>query len=88
MAGTKKAIPNAERRALARRYGCEFGYVTTVPCHYCGKPGRISWTQARYWPHFEHQIDHVVPESLGGASVVENFVLACQPCNGSKGARG
>lgn len=87
MARRKKAIPNAERRALARRYGCEFGDVITVPCHYCQKPGRIAWRLARYWPWFEHQIDHVIPEARGGLTAADNFVLACQPCNASKGAR-
>lgn len=87
MARKKQAIPNAERRALARLYGCEFGGEVTVPCRYCEKPGRIVWKLARYWPWFEHQIDHVIPEARGGPASVDNFVLACRSCNARKGAR-
>ena len=33
------------------------------------------------------EIDHIIPESLGGTSVEENLVLACPMCNGHKAAR-
>ncbi|MFC3859291.1 HNH endonuclease [Deinococcus antarcticus] len=30
-------------------------------------------------------VDHVVPLSNGGLHVLENLVIACQPCNRAKG---
>jgi 5-methylcytosine-specific restriction endonuclease McrA len=32
------------------------------------------------------ELDHVVPVAKGGAHKLENFVLACQPCNSKKKA--
>lgn len=32
------------------------------------------------------QIDHIVPVTAGGESVMENYQLLCRTCNGSKGA--
>ena len=32
-------------------------------------------------------IDHIIPESLGGQSTIENLCLACWDCNLIKGAR-
>lgn len=81
----KKAVPNAVRREVARRYGAEYGGVTAVECCYCGASGCISWYQARYWPVFSLELDHVVPEYLGGPSTADNLVLACRPCNRGKG---
>ena len=44
-------------------------------CVYCGNAGgRLT-------------LDHVVPRSRGGASVWENVVTACAPCNHRKGDR-
>ncbi|SEF59547.1 5-methylcytosine-specific restriction endonuclease McrA [Thermomonospora echinospora] len=42
-------------------------------CGYCGRRG--------------HTIDHVVPQSRGGADTWENTVLACGRCNNRKGSR-
>ncbi|RAY11141.1 HNH endonuclease [Actinomadura craniellae] len=42
-------------------------------CGYCGKPG--------------HTIDHVQPQSRGGADSWLNTVLACGRCNNRKGDR-
>ena len=33
------------------------------------------------------QVDHVVPRSRGGTDEMSNLVLACSPCNSSKGAK-
>lgn len=44
-------------------------------CHYCGAVGEPL------------QLDHVIPRSRGGIDHPDNLVPACQPCNGSKGAR-
>jgi 5-methylcytosine-specific restriction endonuclease McrA len=43
-------------------------------CQYCGSSGRLT-------------LDHVVPRSRGGASVWENVVASCAPCNLRKGDR-
>ena len=32
-------------------------------------------------------VDHVIPRTKGGQDVIENVVLACWPCNQSKGNR-
>jgi hypothetical protein len=41
-------------------------------CTYCGSDVSV--------PH----LDHVMPSSRGGASVVENLVVSCKSCNSSK----
>ncbi len=90
----KQAIPNESRCELARRSGCEPGQYVDAACHYCGAPGRISWTWMRLdgtpgrWVTFPGlEIDHVYPEALGGSSEPENLVLACRRCNRSKGTK-
>jgi 5-methylcytosine-specific restriction endonuclease McrA len=45
-------------------------------CRYCGIDCRS-----------EFDLDHVYPSSLGGETSVENLVVACRPCNRTKGAR-
>jgi len=45
-------------------------------CEYCRAPQRI------YGGVF--QIDHVIPESKGGVSKMENFALVCPSCNRAK----
>lgn len=41
-------------------------------CQYCGtKKGKMT-------------VDHVLPQSRGGATSWDNCVAACQPCNGKK----
>jgi 5-methylcytosine-specific restriction endonuclease McrA len=46
-------------------------------CQYCGaQPGKSDLT-----------VDHVVPRSRGGATMWENVVTACAPCNRRKGDR-
>jgi 5-methylcytosine-specific restriction endonuclease McrA len=46
-------------------------------CQYCTKP--VGRSEATY--------DHVVPRSQGGKTNWENIVIACVPCNQSKGGR-
>lgn len=46
-------------------------------CKYCGVP----------LEYFEATLDHVVARSKGGNNSIENLVLACNRCNGSKGDR-
>lgn len=46
-------------------------------CWYCGGQfGDLT-------PHLEHQI----PRARGGQDIIDNLVLACPPCNTSKGAK-
>jgi len=46
-------------------------------CMYCGK----------HFPRSQLTIDHVFPQSRGGADTWENLVLACLACNVRKGNR-
>jgi HNH endonuclease len=48
-------------------------------CGYCLTAARITGTPM--------EIDHIVPESLGGPTVRENLWLACSMCNDHKGNR-
>src|SRR5438105_6868833 len=41
-------------------------------CQYCGSRSNLT-------------VDHVIPRSKGGASVWENIVASCAPCNRRKG---
>lgn len=43
-------------------------------CQYCGRTSHLT-------------VDHVLPRSRGGASVWENIVTSCAPCNRRKGDR-
>lgn len=43
-------------------------------CGYCGRHGAGT-------------IDHIIPKAKGGTHCWENVVLACRPCNGTKGAK-
>lgn len=82
----KRAIPQAVRREVARRAGATPFGRHACECHYCGEPGVIYWpTQS--WVTFSLELDHVVAEFLGGPSTAENIVLACRPCNRSRGWR-
>ena len=42
-------------------------------CAYCGATGQLHW-------------EHIIPLSRGGPDNIDNIVLACPPCNLSKGA--
>lgn len=89
---TKKAIPQATRRAVALRYGCEPGEECAVECHWCGAPGRIHWHRLysgrpSAWVSFTLALDHALAESLGGTGDPDNIVLACRDCNSSKGGK-
>jgi hypothetical protein len=48
-------------------------------CGYCLTSARITGTPM--------EIDHLIPESLGGLTVRENLWLACSMCNDHKGNR-
>jgi hypothetical protein len=85
----KLAIPQAARRAVATKYGCEPGETKDVTCYCCGAPGVIHWWRLANgrpsaWVSFTLEIDHFEAESAGGAADPSNLVLACRPCNRSK----
>ncbi len=65
-------VPRAVQRKISRRaLFARDGWR----CAYCGTAsGRLT-------------LDHVVPRSKGGASVWENVVTSCAPCNLRKGDR-
>lgn len=49
----------------------------------CVEAGRWVAPEGHEWA----QIDHVVPRSKGGPNTLDNLVLCCGQCNGSKGNR-
>ena len=79
MAYKKKAIPEKVRREVIER---DRGI-----CRYCGKPGRVSRHSNTVWIGIEHEIDHVLPECLGGEATYENLVIACRHCNRTKSSK-
>lgn len=46
-------------------------------CRYCGRSS----------PDVQLEVDHVLPQALGGGDYVENLVVACKDCNAGKSAR-
>lgn len=60
-------------------------------CFYCGIlidiPKRIDGTPFLAYGHGKSpfHIDHVIPESKGGKTVLANLVLSCAKCNMQKG---
>lgn len=82
----KRAIPQSARRAVAAFAGGRRGETTETQCVYCGEPGQIVWLGA--WVRFPGlELDHHVPERLGGGNGPANIVLACRRCNRSRGHR-
>ncbi len=68
---SKTRISAAIRRAVAK--------TAEYRCGYCLTQTRITGMPM--------QIDHIIPESLGGLSDEQNLWLACSPCNQYKGAK-
>src|SRR6266545_5710613 len=65
-------VPRAVQRKISRR---ALFARDSWRCVYCGSTaGRLT-------------LDHVIPRSRGGASIWENVVTACAPCNHHKGNR-
>ena len=48
-------------------------------CEYCQTPEELTVTT--------FEVDHIVPLSAGGATVLDNLCLACPACNRHKAAR-
>jgi predicted phage replisome organizer len=47
--------------------------ISEEPCAYCGSTDKVNMT-----------IDHIIPVSKGGSSLLSNLVPACKNCNSSK----
>lgn len=61
-------------------------------CQYCGKNGKPGWYPDKVFEiihgkEVAFEIDHIVPEFLGGKTILDNLILACRECNRSKGWR-
>ena len=63
-------IPAELRRHVRER--------ATLRCEYCLIPESAAFAS--------HEIDHIVAEKHGGATVSENLSLSCALCNGYKGS--
>lgn len=93
MARIRNPISESLRRAVAAKYGCTPGETTSIRCAYCDQYGLVEWFLSYHRPGkgrvalFGLEFDHSLAESRGGKSVVRNIVLACRPCNRSKGAK-
>jgi 5-methylcytosine-specific restriction endonuclease McrA len=44
------------------------------------KDGRVIRCEQCGFPAKKHQVDHIIPDSLGGLAVLENAQLLCEPC--------
>ncbi len=64
-------VPRNLRQQVRQRFGYR--------CAYCLTPEWIIGTA--------FTIDHIIPESLGGQTTVENLCLACLACNLIKGTQ-
>lgn len=89
----KATIPAEVRRGVALRDGGVPGETIKAGRRYCKAPGWIFWPKRRDgtpggWVQFSDlELDHVIAESKGGETAVSNIVLACRPCNRSKGTK-
>lgn len=66
-----------QREGMGKRLRFEVLSRDGFKCRYCGASA----------PNVELVVDHVVPVVHGGATVAENLVAACQPCNAGKATR-
>ena len=62
---SRATITPALRRAVAERSGYR--------CSYCQTAERLTGSQLT--------VDHIIPESLGGQTTLDNLCLACWECN-------
>lgn len=60
--------------AISKRLRFEILRRDNYTCRYCGASA----------PDVKLVVDHVKPEALGGQTVPENLVTACEPCNSGK----
>ncbi|QDP58780.1 MAG: hypothetical protein GOVbin1573_67 [Prokaryotic dsDNA virus sp.] len=74
----KPAIPYHRRRLSGATWERIRREVIARDGEYC----RYCWQRCK-----DIHIDHLVPLSKGGTNNLENLVVACRPCNLSKGAK-
>lgn len=60
-----------ESHILIRAWSDSIGF-----CAYCGKP---------ILDPYDFSVEHVTPRSRGGTNRLHNLVVACRPCNFSRG---
>ncbi len=70
-ASPKRARRNSSRMKKKRRKL----HAADPRCHWCRAPLDLE----------ESTVDHLIPLSRGGANRDDNLVLACKPCNHSRG---
>jgi len=79
------------RRQLASANGCNSGESKFVNCSICGSVGQICWILGNSGKGKGQivfnglEIDHLIPESKNGETVISNLQLLCRRCNRSKG---
>lgn len=52
-------------------------------CHYCQREIR----RMPYTRPAQATVDHIIPQSQGGRTAMDNLVLACYHCNTTKGSK-
>ena len=65
---SEKRVTAKQRRIIAKR--------AQDCCEYCGSQERFA-TQA-------FSVEHIIPRSKGGKTILDNLALACQGCNSHK----
>lgn len=70
------SAPLPEKRPMPRWLAKQ---VMERDAYRCQQPGCATW--------IDLTVDHVIPESLGGPTALENLQTLCRPHNSSKGAR-
>lgn len=70
----------------ARKIGASGSHTAADIKHqYEAQEGRCYWCGAAVGDNYH--VDHVIPLAKGGSNGPENLVIACPPCNLSKGAK-
>jgi hypothetical protein len=67
------------RTYVAKELREQVGADARHRCGYCLTQERVVGTRM--------EIEHILPEALGGRTVIANLWLACSPCNAHKGDR-
>jgi hypothetical protein len=68
--------------SLIKAYGESLSLEKGWICHYCEVPLVLTDDSS---VRNQATIDHIIPQSRGGKTVIGNLALACRHCNTSKG---
>lgn len=68
------SIPDRIAHQVYKKYGHR------KTCPYC----RERYDKLRILLNICREIDHIIPKSKGGLTVIENLILVCSRCNRSK----